>query len=156
MGTVANCASPEDYLVKPGDFQKYYKVPCFIYVIQWGEDGPVKIGQAVDPFFRRRELQTANWNTLYLIAAVPIIGPANPIEKLTHRTAVEHLLMGEWFDMPPLEAVGYILSAADQCGQTVYPLEETLRIIEENRRLAFRAKMEVEDQKHWRAVGWID
>lgn len=156
MSTVANSAPAGDYLGGLLNINEYRKVPGFVYVIQWGKEGPVKIGQAVDPNSRLRDLQTANWNRLFLAAAVPIIGDLTPVEKLAHRLAVEHMLIGEWFDLDPIDAVEYILDAAYQCGQTVYPLDETVRILEENDRLAFRSKLQVETQRHWRAVGWID
>ena len=156
MGTVDRCAQPEAYLVKPDDFREFYRVPGFIYVIQWGDDGPVKIGQAIDPKSRMAELQVANWMVLRLTAVVPVVGLLTPIEKTAHRLAVVHLLSGEWFDLDPVEAVGYILAAADLCNQPVYPLAETVRLTKENSRLALRAELEAEKTMRRRNNGWSD
>ena len=156
MGTVENCAPPEAFLVKPEDFAKFYKAPGFIYVIQWGDDGPVKIGQAIDPKSRMAELQIANWMQLKLAAAVPVIGPLTPIEKSAHRLAIMHLLSGEWFDTDPIEAVRYILAAAELCDHPIYTLDETVRIIKEDRTLAAWSQIDAEKAMRRKNNGWSD
>ena len=156
MSIVERCAPPGDCLVKPEHLRDLYRVPGFVYVIQWGDDGPVKIGQAINPISRMAELQVANWMALRLAAAVPVIGPLTPIEKSAHRLAIVHLLSGEWFDLEPIEAVEFILAAADLCDRTVYPFEETVRLLKENERIKIRAQWDAEKIERRRRNGWSD
>lgn len=157
MGTVENCAPPEAYLVKPEDFRRFtYFIPGYVYVIQWGDDGPVKIGQAIDPRSRMAELQVANWMKLHLAAAVPIFGKLTPVEKLAQRLAIAHLLSGEWFDLGPIEAVSYILQAAESCGHSVYPVAETIRLARENEYRAHWAQIDAEKARRRKNNGWSD
>lgn len=66
---------------------------CYIYFIRSGH-GAVKIGKAVDPRARLRELQTAHPDSLTLIAAVPAHAA---LERAIHEK-FKHLRMeGEWF-----------------------------------------------------------
>jgi hypothetical protein len=154
VGTVENYAPAGDYLVKPDDFRQAYDIPGYVYVIQWGEDGPVKIGQAIDPKSRMGELQVANWMELRLAAVVPIFGALTPVEKTSHRLAIAHLLSGEWFDLEPVEAVSHILAAAEICGQPVYPIAEAKRLTKQNRALALGAQIDAEKALRRERNGW--
>ncbi len=156
MGTVENCAPAGDFLVKPDDFRQAYDIPGYVYVIQWGEDGPVKIGQAIDPMSRMGELQVANWMELRLAAVVPIFGALTLVEKTSHRLAIAHLLSGEWFDLEPLEAISYILAAAEICGHSVYPIVEAKRLAKQNRMLAHQAEVDAEKALRRHRNGWSD
>lgn len=66
----------------------------YVYFIQAGEDGPVKIGVAAEPFKRLAELQTGNPARLRVVA---IIEGDTGIEKALHERFAEHRLEGEWF-----------------------------------------------------------
>lgn len=66
----------------------------YVYFIQHGEYGPVKIGVAVDPLQRRRELQTGNPEQLHIRAMVP---GAHDLEGQLHRRFAEWHIQGEWF-----------------------------------------------------------
>lgn len=55
--------------------------PCFVYLIAEGEDGPLKIGKAVDPVKRLREMQTGNSRRLRVERI--ILGDRDA-EKLLH------------------------------------------------------------------------
>ena len=156
MGIVERRAPAGDYLVKPEHVREFYRIPGFVYVIQWGEDGPVKIGQAIDPKSRMAELQVANWMTLRLVAVVPVVGPLTPIERSAQRLAICHLLSGEWFDVEPIEAVNYILAAADLCDRAVYPFEETVRLLREDSMIAALAENAIERNEWRRRHGWVD
>jgi DNA-binding transcriptional regulator YdaS (Cro superfamily) len=69
-----------------------------VYFIQAGEGGPVKIGWAVDPVSRLRELQCGNHAELRLLRELP--GSITE-ERVLHR-AFSHLrIRGEWFSFDP-------------------------------------------------------
>lgn len=111
-------AKPEDFLVDPG-FKLSFRIPGCVYIIQWSDDGPVKIGWSAYPAGRLQELQTANWAELHLRALIP--APCKPliIERKTHQIAANYRLRGEWFDLSPLEAVTAVMAAAQTVGVTV-------------------------------------
>lgn len=94
----------------------------FVYVIQAGEDGPVKIGSAARPTWRVGELQVANWQELKLRASIPIKG-CGYYEKLAHGIAASKCVRGEWFDLTPREAVETILAALHLKQKTPTPLK---------------------------------
>lgn len=154
QGATSVTAEIAESQVKPQDFfateevDVCYRIPGCVYVIQWENDGPVKIGMAIDPWFRLKELQTANWGELFLRALVPT--PCRPkiVERTAHRLAYPHWLRGEWFDLTPLEAVSTILDAAKAVGvevKTVHEAIEDIKYLEaQNRNLAWIAS---EDQR---------
>jgi hypothetical protein len=65
---------------------------CYLYVI--AGDGVAKIGRAIDPAQRLRELQTGHAGVLTIIAAVP--GHAD-LERAAHEHFAHLKLSGEWF-----------------------------------------------------------
>jgi len=69
-----------------------------IYVIEAGDGGPVKIGVAVNPKSRLRELQTGNPEKLRLLAEVDL---ADEYERLAHVWLKEFRMEGEWFRRTP-------------------------------------------------------
>jgi hypothetical protein len=71
----------------------------FVYLMQMGDDGPVKVGRALDPDKRCYELQCGNPEQLVVRDAIP--GGAT-VESLLHQNFWEHRLMGEWFDCPAI------------------------------------------------------
>lgn len=73
-------------------------VPQFVYFIQQGDDGPVKIGTAADPLERLRQLQPGNPVPLTIRYVVP---GDHPVERALHRHFADFRLTGEWFDMAP-------------------------------------------------------
>jgi hypothetical protein len=104
------------YLALEQDF------PSFVYVIQSGEDGPVKIGSAARPSKRIVNLQTSCWQDLFLRAVVPAIGNVD-IEQAAHVLAREHAIRGEWFDLTPAEATWFVLEAMRVQGVEPKPLK---------------------------------
>lgn len=68
--------------------------PSVVYFIQHGDYGPVKIGWAVDPEQRRRELQTGNPERLHIRVLIP---GDRVLEKELHRRFVDWHIQGEWF-----------------------------------------------------------
>lgn len=70
----------------------------FVYFIQCGSNGPIKIGWAADPAVRLAELQSANPLPLTLIGS--FIGDRSA-EAALHREFQEYRLHGEWFRPTP-------------------------------------------------------
>ncbi len=85
----------------------------YAYVIRAGEDGPVKIGKALDPESRLSELQTAAWVRLRLLHIMPGYGKT---EAALHDQLKDSRLEGEWFDGPEVEA---LLETLDEMNEAV-------------------------------------
>jgi hypothetical protein len=68
--------------------------PTFIYFIQDGDDGPVKIGYSNKPDVRLRNLQTGNYRELRLCHVIP--GDLS-VEKQLHQRFEPARIRGEWF-----------------------------------------------------------
>lgn len=66
----------------------------FVYFIQAGEDGPIKIGLAARPEHRLRGLQTAHYEILHLRLA---LHGNEQDEARLHRQFRDCRLVGEWF-----------------------------------------------------------
>lgn len=75
-----------------------------VYFVQEGDDGPIKIGVANDPFARLRECQVGNPRELNLLGVY--VG-GYPEERMLHRRFAAGRIRGEWFrpDTPGLQAV---------------------------------------------------
>lgn len=69
-----------------------------IYLIQCGEDGPIKIGYASSVDRRVRYLQTGSPHKLVVLHSFE--GDKN-VERALHRCFKEHRLTGEWFAPAP-------------------------------------------------------
>lgn len=71
----------------------------FVYVMQAGESGPVKIGVARNPLSRLRELQTGCFARLRLIAMEDLSdrSDALALESALHKRFRPYRLHGEWF-----------------------------------------------------------
>lgn len=121
---------------EPGDFilkaitREYLALESafgsFVYVIQWGDKGPVKIGAAASPSQRLAQLQTANWNDLKLCAVVPVVECVF-VEKAVHKMAAAHNIRAEWFDLGPSTAVGFILAAMKIGDFPIMPLKVAVK-----------------------------
>lgn len=70
----------------------------FVYFIQMGEGGPIKIGWTRDPWQRIHELQTAQPYRLRLLG---VIEGDRHTERRLHRELAEHRVRGEWFKSAP-------------------------------------------------------
>ncbi len=71
-----------------------------VYVIQEGDDGPVKVGRAANAFWRRSELQCGNPRKLH-VRAVFLVGRsrAAAIEAAVHERFAGEKLTGEWLSI---------------------------------------------------------
>jgi len=71
----------------------------FVYFIQSGKKGAIKIGKSNDPEDRLKTLQTGSPKTLYLIASIHCKSEqeAYTLEKKIHNKLCKQRLNGEWF-----------------------------------------------------------
>jgi hypothetical protein len=76
--------------------------PSFIYFIQHGENGPVKIGLSIEPVKRIRKLQTGNPRDLFLRHVVP--GDLS-VEQQLHDRFEPARIRGEWFGLEYLPVI---------------------------------------------------
>ncbi|HMS73497.1 MAG TPA: GIY-YIG nuclease family protein, partial [Baekduia sp.] len=78
--------------------QELRSSPGFVYFIQQGDTGPVKIGRAKHPTKRIRDLQTGNPDELLLREVIP--GGAALERNLHHRFEPARLRGGPGTDFP--------------------------------------------------------
>lgn len=107
-------------------------MPQFIYVIG-PVDGPVKIGKGRDPYARLIACQVGNHLQLHVhgMFKVDAEHDVSSVERHIHARLPNHI-RGEWFDMPPAEAVhevkamvgGYVPHSRKE--EVVRLLEDTL------------------------------
>lgn len=70
----------------------------YVYAVQIGPDGPIKIGLSYDPRSRFAQLQSASPYELRLLGC--IVG--NPlVEQTLHENLAAHHIRGEWFHPAP-------------------------------------------------------
>lgn len=88
----------------------------FVYFIQQGRGGPIKIGVATDPRDRLASLQTATPFELRLLAAMP---GSFPEEKVLHARFHAHHIRGEWFNPAPwlMEEIEHITKKEQAAGR---------------------------------------
>lgn len=83
---------------------------CFVYFVQEGSDGAIKIGYARGVASRLALLQAGNPRPLRLLAAIQ---GARSVEYELHARFAYLRLFGEWFS-PGSELVDFISGLADQ------------------------------------------
>jgi hypothetical protein len=76
----------------------------YIYFIQQGEDGPIKVGYSTSPKERLKALQTASPYALHLFK---VVEGNEEMEKQIHSRFAEVQLQGEWFQ-PTESLLAYI------------------------------------------------
>lgn len=81
--------------------------PDHLYVIQ-SSSGEVKIGRAVDPVSRLKQLQTGSPHALRLAL---IVKGAGGYERTVHSRLASIRLRGEWFEAPALPVVRRMFGA---------------------------------------------
>lgn len=72
----------------------------WVYFIECGEGGPIKIGIAQSVYSRMAALQSANPHPLECLVAVERI-EARFLEEALHERFAEHHIRGEWFRPAP-------------------------------------------------------
>lgn len=90
---------------------------AWLYYIQAGDDGPVKVGLAVNPYDRLSTLQQGNAVTLTLRS---VEWTCKHAEKFLHEIYAPAHIRGEWFEPAPL-----VKSVMEQIGwMHAWELEE--------------------------------
>lgn len=77
-------------------------VEQFVYFVQSGDDGPVKIGIAKNPLDRLGALQTGNHQDLHIRHVVP---GDRALETSLHHRFKDALIRGEWFGLAYLNLI---------------------------------------------------
>lgn len=97
------------------------KEACCVYIIG-PENGPVKIGHAVKPKNRLRDLQIGNHLLLILHATFwsRDRNSATKVECASHRTLDDMRLRGEWFDVDVITASTVIRNSSENKGVKLY------------------------------------
>jgi hypothetical protein len=98
----------------------------YVYAIQAGESGPVKIGIAKSPRERLSTLQTAHYEHLHGIA---IWRGGRDQEKLLHETFADSRLIGEWFN-PTEELLALVDSLGGGLACEWHPESDCLMTVE--------------------------
>lgn len=97
---------------------------CSIYVVAPEGTWPVKIGIAVYPISRVRDLQTSHWKKLEVVGAVWCHNKQDAlnVERKTHAMLEDdnRRLLGEWFDRSAEQAIQAINFASDLTGIEVH------------------------------------
>lgn len=91
---------------------------CFVYVIQAGAHGPVKVGITISPTQRLQGLQNAHYENLALRFSVAFEASehAFAVEQMAHRTlrtSPDIRRRREWFSCTPEQAITAITQAAE-------------------------------------------
>lgn len=81
----------------------------YVYFIQQGQRGPIKIGFAANPVLRLGELQVSNPNDLRIVGVLP--GQRSD-ERAYHKQFAHLRIRGEWF--LHRNAMRKVLDAAEQ------------------------------------------
>lgn len=81
----------------------FVRSPCgrqqWIYFIQAGVDGPIKIGVTNNVSARLATHQIGNHEELQVLCAIPSSGPGH--ERALHKSFARHHIRGEWFHPSP-------------------------------------------------------
>lgn len=70
----------------------------FVYFVQMGRAGPIKIGYSTNPAARIASMQTSNARELVLIGSIP---GDTAVERAIHRELSAYRLRGEWWRPEP-------------------------------------------------------
>jgi len=111
----------------------------FVYFVQAGIDGPIKIGWAIDPLDRVRELQVGNHEQLQLLMTVADNGT---LEMTLHERFRDLHIRGEWF-----RPEGDLADVLWLSGLVPHP--ETAREIEERQAIEAMHRRPVPDLAEW-------
>lgn len=87
------------------------------YVVQEGDDGPVKIGIARNAFWRRSDLQTGNPRKIFLRAIYECEGRSTALilEAAVLLEFADQRILGEWISAPLAAMVKFVELQVRQC-----------------------------------------
>lgn len=83
----------------------FYSQNGSVYFIQSGDSGPVKIGFSSNPYFRLKQLQTGNHETLYLRKIIKGFGFFE--ENQLHKMLEEYNIYNEWYRPEVLKIIPF-------------------------------------------------
>lgn len=85
-------------------------VYCIATAYRRGFGAPVKIGVSASPEARLSSLRTGCPNAIGIAGAVIVHGrdAANIVERSVHKKFEDKRLSGEWFDIGPMTALGFM------------------------------------------------
>ncbi len=69
----------------------------FIYFLQEGSDGPIKVGKTDQPWRRFNALQTGNPREVHFLKLAHVGDGASTLERQIHAFLRRHRIRGEWF-----------------------------------------------------------
>lgn len=77
-----------------------------VYVVAPDNDGPTKIGIALNLRFRMAQIQTGNWLSLgcSFVLWCPGIQASSRVEQKTHDDFCDRKIIGEWYRVTPIQA----------------------------------------------------
>jgi Meiotically up-regulated gene 113 len=87
----------------------FYRVKAMVYFIQAGVNGEIKIGFAIEPWKRIKQLQTGNHVRLTMLKVIP--GDRKRETQIHHLLSV-HRKHGDWFH-PTVEVLEFIKKLDD-------------------------------------------
>lgn len=82
----------------------------WIYFVQAGAGGPIKIGWTVDPQKRLEQLQTGSHIRLFILGAIE---GSTAGESTLHKRWSEYRIRGEWFEAAP-EIIDFVMANRHQ------------------------------------------
>lgn len=80
----------------------------YVYIIKNTETGRIKVGVGGDPEKRLKQLQTGNDCSLELVYTSFLCSNAFDLESAVHEKFQNHLVRGEWFDLPAAEVIKFL------------------------------------------------
>lgn len=119
-----------------------------VYVYWFGPNTPsVKIGHSSDPDKRLKQLGNDTGVPDHLASFAAIVWLDRKREKVearAHELAAEFRRSGEWFEVTATEALGYIISAAEEMGIR-YEVEDRAEVYISSEELAAEAKWHADE-----------
>lgn len=84
-----------------------------VYIIQEGDDGPVKVGIARNAFWRRQDLQSGNFRRLYLRGVYECAERSDAVvlEARILSNFEKLRIGGEWLNIDPASVAAFIDAA---------------------------------------------
>ena len=94
----------------------------YVYFVQCGTDGPIKIGYTSDPAKRLSGLQVGSPEQLYMLGAVRA---RREVEGALHQALSKYRIGGEWFEPSAAILIARAFIAADLCMSMLEATNET-------------------------------
>ena len=116
-----------------------HKVTGYVYFIQDGKDGNIKIGYSGEPEKRIGDLQSSSGNVLYPLL---ILKGSKNLESIFHEKFEEHKVHGEWFkpensimifiNSEKIKSESYKINLIPYLHSRIHSLEEEVKKLEKD------------------------